>query len=76
MRTLGPTLVEISEQQETLEGDLVSTFQDHESEIEDNGYSSEASDSFDSPPAQAPAPDDADENPYADQLDAGPNQPI
>lgn len=68
IRTLGPTLVQISNDQEILEGELVQNFSEVESEIEQSGYSSSPSTSFEAAPSPARHPDEKDENPYADQL--------
>ncbi|WP_100449200.1 hypothetical protein [Glycomyces xiaoerkulensis] len=71
VRTLGPTLIEIAQDQEILEGELVQSFGDMESEIEDNGYDSSPSENYEDAPAAPPDPDEKDENPYADHLNGG-----
>lgn len=68
IRTLGPTLMQIAADNEILEGELVQSFGEMESEIEQNGYSSSTSTNFEIAPSQAQHPDEKDESPYADQL--------
>lgn len=68
IRTLGPTLMQIAADNEIREGELVQNFEALESEIEQSGYSSSPSTSFETAPSQAQHPDEKDENPYADQL--------
>ena len=67
-RAMGPTLIQISEDQEILEGDLKTTFGRLESEIDTSGHTMTPSSSYGAAPLPAPTPSELDENPYANQL--------
>ncbi|WP_026931286.1 hypothetical protein [Glycomyces tenuis] len=67
-RAMGRTLTQIAEDQEILEGELVNTFGQMESEIDAGGYTSTPSTSYPEAPLKAPAPEDKDENPYTAEL--------
>jgi hypothetical protein len=67
-RAMGRTLIEISEDQEILEGELSNDFGRLESEIDAHGYTATPSEHYREAPPKPPAPQDLGKNPYASEL--------